>query len=198
MPYSNQRRHNSPSIPQTPYQTLIIPCPNFDPIYQVILLENSNEWNLSPAKEGSLKKKRGARIEKQKWWNLTWKAPGFKKKRGWDLQAAGRDSIKRKKERGSHRAKSDVWPHPYPHIICICTTFYSFIFPFLPPFTTPFSMNHDYLPHKLSIIFLCFLQYTRCSIGTSWEWTTTKILAKRKRVTGRMSDWVTKLEKTGR
>jgi hypothetical protein len=30
--------HNSPSIPQTPYQTLIIPYPNFDPIYQVILL----------------------------------------------------------------------------------------------------------------------------------------------------------------
>jgi hypothetical protein len=39
MPYSNQRRHNPPSIPQTPYQTLIIPCPNFDTIYQVILLE---------------------------------------------------------------------------------------------------------------------------------------------------------------
>jgi hypothetical protein len=65
MPYSNQRRHNSPSITQTPYQTLIIPCPNIDPIYQVILLENSNEWNLSPGKEGS-SKKRGARIEKKK------------------------------------------------------------------------------------------------------------------------------------
>jgi hypothetical protein len=79
MPYSNQRRHNSPSIPQTPYQTIIIPYPNLDPIYQVILLEISNEWNLSPAKEGSSKKgnkrkgekrrkkeKRGARIKKQK------------------------------------------------------------------------------------------------------------------------------------
>jgi hypothetical protein len=50
-PYSNRKRHNSPNIPQTPYQTLIIPCPNFDPIYQVILQENSNEWNLSPAKK---------------------------------------------------------------------------------------------------------------------------------------------------
>jgi hypothetical protein len=30
------------------------------------------------------------------------------------------------------------------------------LFPFLPPFTTPFSINHDYLPHKLSRIFLCF------------------------------------------
>jgi hypothetical protein len=66
MPYSNRRRHNSPSIPQTPYQTLIIPCPNFDPIYQVILLENSNEWNLSQQKkdtkkkeEQGLKRKRG-------------------------------------------------------------------------------------------------------------------------------------------
>jgi hypothetical protein len=69
MPYSNQRRHNPTSISQTPYQTLIIPCPNFDPIYQVILLENSNEWNLSPAKRRILKKRekeKGARIEKQK------------------------------------------------------------------------------------------------------------------------------------
>jgi hypothetical protein len=53
MPYSNRRRHNSPSIPQTPYQTLINPYLNLDPIYQVILLENSDEWNLSPTKEGS-------------------------------------------------------------------------------------------------------------------------------------------------
>jgi hypothetical protein len=69
MYYSNQRRHNPSSIPQTPYQTLIIPCPNFDPIYQVILLENFNEWNLSPAKRRILEKKeeneKGARIEKQ-------------------------------------------------------------------------------------------------------------------------------------
>jgi hypothetical protein len=56
MPYSNRRRHNPPSILQIPYQTLIIPCPNFDPIYQVILLK-TNEWNLSQQKEGSLKKK---------------------------------------------------------------------------------------------------------------------------------------------
>jgi hypothetical protein len=72
MPYSIRTRHNSPGIPQTPYQTLIIPCPNLDPIYQVILLENSNEWNLSSAKEGSSKRERerererGARIEKKK------------------------------------------------------------------------------------------------------------------------------------
>jgi hypothetical protein len=32
-----------------------------------------------------------------------------------------------------YSAKSDVWPHPYPHIICICTTFYSLTIPFLTP-----------------------------------------------------------------
>jgi hypothetical protein len=32
----------------------------------------------------------------------------------------------------------------------------SWHFPFLPPFTTPFYINHDYLPHKLSRIFLYF------------------------------------------
>jgi hypothetical protein len=67
MPYSNRRRHNSPGIPQTPYQTLIIPCPNFGHIYLVILLENSSEWNLSPAKEGSsIKKKREQGLKKTK------------------------------------------------------------------------------------------------------------------------------------
>jgi hypothetical protein len=82
MPYSNWRRHIPPSIPQTPYQTLIIPCPNFDPIYQVILLENSNEWNLSPAKEGSSKEK-GTKDwkEKKKIWNLSGKAPCFEKRK---------------------------------------------------------------------------------------------------------------------
>jgi hypothetical protein len=33
----------------------------------------------------------------------------------------------------SYHAKSDVWPHPYPHIICIYTSFYSLTFPFLTP-----------------------------------------------------------------
>jgi hypothetical protein len=33
----------------------------------------------------------------------------------------------------SYSAKSDVWLHPYPHIICICTTFCSLTFPFLTP-----------------------------------------------------------------
>jgi hypothetical protein len=138
MPYSNRRRHNSPSIPQTPYQTLIIPCHNFDPIYQVILLENSNEWNLSPAKGGSSKKE---------------KEQGLKRKRGESSVEKLHVLRKEKKERMkftccwvrlyekrerkeitiSYFAKFDVWPHPYPHIICICTTFYSLTFPFLTP-----------------------------------------------------------------
>jgi hypothetical protein len=73
----------------------------------VILLENSNEWNLSPAKRRILEKRKrekeikGARIEKKKRWNLIWRSSMFQKektkKRGWNLQAAGRDSIKRKK-----------------------------------------------------------------------------------------------------
>jgi hypothetical protein len=85
MPYSNRRRHNSPSISQTPYQTLIIPCPNFDPIYQAILLENSNEWNLSPAKEESSKKRDreiGVRIEKKKGKTTAEKLHVLRKKRG--------------------------------------------------------------------------------------------------------------------
>jgi hypothetical protein len=46
-------------------------------------------------------------------------------------------SKERKKERKeitfSYSAKFDVWHHPYPHIICICTTFYFLTFPFLTP-----------------------------------------------------------------
>jgi hypothetical protein len=73
MSYYNRRRHNSPSIPQTPYQTLIIPCLNFDPIYQVVLLENSNEWNLSSAKRRILEKKKKKKRKKEQ---------GLKSKRG--------------------------------------------------------------------------------------------------------------------
>jgi hypothetical protein len=73
MPYSNRRRHNPPSIPQTPYQTLIIPCPNIDPIYQVILLENFNEWNLSTAKRRILRKKEKKKKKREQ---------GLKSKRG--------------------------------------------------------------------------------------------------------------------
>jgi hypothetical protein len=124
----------------------------------VILLENSNESNLSPAKEGSPKKqKKRTRKRRRKKGSKNWKAKEVKphikkihiskrKKRGWNLQAAGRDSIKRKKGRRSH----------FPivqNLMCGLThahTSFAFalpsipwLFPFLPSFTTPFSINHD-------------------------------------------------------
>jgi superfamily I DNA and/or RNA helicase len=40
-------------------------------------------------------------------------------------------SKERKKIIIFYSGKSDVWPHPYPHIICNCTTFYSLTFLFL-------------------------------------------------------------------
>jgi hypothetical protein len=138
MHYSNQRRHNSPSIPQTTYQTLIIHCPNFDPIYQVILLENFNEWNLSTTKEGSSKRER----ERSKDWKEKEVKPKLKSSMFWKKKERIKftscwERIYQKKERKEiiifYSAKSDVWPHPYPHIICICTTFYSLTFFFLTP-----------------------------------------------------------------
>jgi hypothetical protein len=95
----------------------------------VILLENSNEWNLSPppAKEGS-SKKRGARIGKI---HVSKK----KKKREDEIyKLLGEILSKERKEiTFSYNEKSVVWPHPFPHVICICTTFYSLTFPFLTP-----------------------------------------------------------------
>jgi hypothetical protein len=55
-----------------------------------------------------------------------------------------------------YSAKSNMWPHTYPHNIYICTIFNSLTFPFLTPIITSFSINHDYLPHKPFRIFLCF------------------------------------------
>jgi hypothetical protein len=94
--YSNRRRHNPSSIPQIPYQTLVIPCPNIDPIYHVILLENSNEWNLSPAKKGSSKKRKRGKDWKAKEVKPDLKSSMFqkeKRKRGWDVHATRKDSI---------------------------------------------------------------------------------------------------------
>jgi hypothetical protein len=154
-----------------------------------------------PSKTRILEKREKEKERKRKKGGKDWKAKevkpsphmkkfhvskGEKKKRGWNLQAAGRDSIERKKERRSH------FPIVQNLMCGLIHTHTSFtfalpsipwLFPFLPPFTTPFSINHDYLPHKLSD-FPLLLQYTRCSIGTSWEWTTTKILAERKKWLG--------------
>jgi hypothetical protein len=53
MPYSNQRRHNSPAFHKLHIKLLSFFVPT---LILVILQENSNEWNLSLAKEGSSKK----------------------------------------------------------------------------------------------------------------------------------------------
>jgi hypothetical protein len=162
MPYSNRRMHIPPSIPQTPCQTLIISCPNSNPIYQVILLENSNGWNLSQAKEGSPKKNKRSKDWKENEVKPQLKSYRFwekKRKRGWKVQAAERDSIKRKKER---RSQFPIVQNPMCGLIHTNTSFVfalpsiPWLFPSLTPFTTPFSINHDYLPNKLSRIFLSF------------------------------------------
>jgi hypothetical protein len=55
------------------------------------------------------------------------------------------DRFYQKKERKeiiiSYSAKFDVWPHPYPYIICICTIFYSLTFLFPTP-------THYTIPHQ--------------------------------------------------
>jgi hypothetical protein len=124
----------------------------------VILLENFNEWNLSLAKKGSSKKRVEHGLKSKRGETSFEKLHVSKKKKREDeiYKLLGDILSKGRKEiTFSYSAKSDVWPHPYPHIICICTTFYSLTFP-LPHFTTPFSINHDYLPHKLFKKFLCF------------------------------------------
>jgi hypothetical protein len=114
-----------------------------------------------PSKRRILKKKR----ERSKDWKAKEVKPHLKssmfqrKKRGWDLQATRSDSIKRKKERRSHFS---IVQNPMCGLIHTHTSFafalpsIPWLFPFLPPFTTPFSINHDYLPHKLFRIFLTF------------------------------------------
>jgi hypothetical protein len=76
--------------------------------------------------EKGLKSKRGETSYEE--------APCFKKKR---MKFASCWKIfYEKKERKItffYSAKSDVWPHPDPHIICICTIFYSLTFPFPTP-----------------------------------------------------------------
>ena len=46
----------------------------------------------------------------------------------------------------SYSAKSDLWLHPYPHIICICTIFISLTFPFL---------THQLPHHSPSTMIIC-------------------------------------------
>jgi hypothetical protein len=107
----------------------------------------------SQQKEGSSKKRR---------------EQGLKSKRGEasyeELHVTKKERMKfiscwerfyQKKERKeitfSYSVKSDVWPHPYPRIICICTTFYSSTFPFLTPIH--YTIFHMIICHTNSLEF---------------------------------------------
>jgi hypothetical protein len=137
----------------------------------VILLKRSNEWNLSPAKEG-FSRKMGREKEKKRKQGLKSKrgetsceeAPCFKrrkeKKEDKIYRLLGEIlSKERKKERRSH---FPIVQNQMCGLIHTSTSFafalpsIPLLFPFLPSFTKPFSISHDYLPHKLSRIFLCF------------------------------------------
>jgi hypothetical protein len=103
----------------------------------VILLENSNEWNLSPTKEGS-SKKRGQGLKRKKRGETSVGLHVLRKEKKERMKFTSCwERLYQKKERKeitiSYSAKSDVCLHPYPHIICICTTFYSLTFSFLTP-----------------------------------------------------------------
>jgi hypothetical protein len=69
----------------------------------VILLENPNEWNLFLAKRRILKKKRREQGLKSKRGETSYEELHVQKKKRGNLKAAGRDSIKRKKERKKER-----------------------------------------------------------------------------------------------
>jgi hypothetical protein len=110
MPYSNWRRHNSISIPQTPYQTLIILVPTlilFTKWFskKIPMSGISPQQKKDPQRKNRDKKKERKRKKKG---SEDWKAKEVKphlkssmfqrkrKKGGWNLQATRRDSIKRK------------------------------------------------------------------------------------------------------
>jgi hypothetical protein len=133
----------------------------------VILLENSNEWNLSPTKRMIIEKRRKRKRKRSKDWKAKEVKPHLKRsmfqkekrKRGWDLQATGRDSIERKQERRPHFpiVQNPISGFIHTHILfAFALSSFPWLFPFLPPTTTPFSINHDYLPHMLFRIFLSF------------------------------------------
>jgi hypothetical protein len=94
--------HNPPSIPQTLYHPLIIPCLNFDLIYQVILLKNLNEWNLFPAKRMILEKKG----EGSKDWKAKEVKPHMKnsmyKKREDEIYKLQGEILSKERKKGDH------------------------------------------------------------------------------------------------
>jgi hypothetical protein len=125
-----------------------------------------------------------------------------KRKRGRYLQTAEKESIEIKQERTSHFpiVQNLICGLNHTHIsFAFELSSFPWLFSFLPPpptpTTTPLSINHDYLPHKLFGIFLCFYNMQSVASVLFDSEPPQKILAERKRVIGRMSDWVIKLEK---
>jgi hypothetical protein len=101
----------------------------------VILLENLNKWNLFPAKRRIIgEKKEWSKDLKAKEVKPHMKSSRLKKREDEIYKLLGEILSKERKEIiFFYSEKFDVWPHPYPYIICICTTFYSLTFPFLTP-----------------------------------------------------------------
>jgi hypothetical protein len=136
----------------------------------VILLENFNEWNLSQQKKDPRRKRVKEKKEREKKRSKDWKAKevkpyikklhvskGEKKKKM--KFTSWWERFYRKKERRPHFS---TVINPMCGLIHTHTLFVfalpsiPWLFPFLPSLTTPFFINHDYLPHKFSKIFLCF------------------------------------------
>jgi hypothetical protein len=136
MPYSNWKRHNSPvsinsiSNPYHSLSQLWSYLPSQSPRkFQWVeslpserrILNKREEWLKIKRGETSVEKPHVSRKEQKERMKFTccW------------------ERLYQKKERNeiiiSYSVKSDVWPYPYPQIICICTTFYSLTFPFLTP-----------------------------------------------------------------
>jgi hypothetical protein len=90
----------------------------------VILLENPNEWNRFPVKRRIIRKKRREQGMKRKRGETSYEELHVKKERTKFTSCWER--FYQKKERKeitfSYSSKSSVWHHPYPHIICICTS----------------------------------------------------------------------------
>jgi hypothetical protein len=147
MPYSNRRRHNSPSFNKLYIKALSFLVPTLilftKWFYKKILMsgicpqqkknpkKRSNDWK---AKEVKPHLKSSMSLEKKK------KGEDEIYKLLWEILS------KKKERRVIHTHTSFAFALPS----------IPWLFPFLPPFTTPFSINHDYLLDKLYRIFLCF------------------------------------------
>jgi hypothetical protein len=106
----------------------------------VILLQNSNEWNL-PRKRRILEKYREEQVLKSKRGEISFEKLHVSKKKRMRFTSCW-ERFYQKKERKEitffYSAKSDVWPHPFPHIICIFSTFFLDFF-----LSYPLSLHHS-------------------------------------------------------